>query len=100
MSLATLTGSKVSVIEAEGATAIQFSTIEAALSALVKHKWEAIAALDRYTVLFQHQSDNTIQHITQLKMAARVTEKIADRRAISRLALEDHHEQERGSKKP
>ena len=54
MSMATLTNSKVSVIEANGVTVIQFPTMEAALSALMKHEWVAVGALDRYTVLFQN----------------------------------------------
>ena len=50
MSMATLTNSKVSVIEANGVTVIQFPTMEAALSALMKHEWVAVGALDWETV--------------------------------------------------
>jgi hypothetical protein len=88
MSLATLAGSKVSVIEPESVTVIQFAATELALSALVKHRWVAVGALDRYTILFQNPDEDTAQHIAQLKMSARLEEKLASRRALSRLALE------------
>ena len=86
MSLATLVGSKVSVIEATGTTAIQFPSLETALSALVKHKWALVTALENNTVLFQHESDNTLQCISQLQLAARLVESILARRAVARLS--------------
>jgi hypothetical protein len=88
MSLATLAGGKVSVIEPENVTVIQFATTELALSALVKHQWVAVGALDRYTILFQNVGEDAAQHIAQLKMSARLEEKLASRRALSRLSLE------------
>ena len=88
MSLATLAGSRVSVIEPETVTVIQFPTTEHALSAMVKHRWTAVGALDRYTILFQNTGEDTAQQIAQLKMAARLEEKLASRRALSRLSLE------------
>jgi hypothetical protein len=92
MSLATLASSKVSVIEADAVTVIQFATLEAALSALVKHQWVVVSGLDRFTVLFQNVSDDTLQLIMQLKMSARLEEKIGSRRALTRLSLEASHE--------
>jgi hypothetical protein len=88
MSLVTLAGGKVSLIEPENVTVIQFAATELALSALVKHRWVAVGALDRYTILFQHTDEDTAQHIAQLKMSARLEEKLASRRALSRLSLE------------
>jgi hypothetical protein len=88
MSLATLASSKVSVIEADAVTVIQFATLEAALSALVKHQWTVVSGLDRFTVLFQNVSDDSLQLIMQLKMSARLEEKIGSRRALTRLSLE------------
>ena len=91
MSLATLTGSKISVIEPEGTTAIHFLNLDAALSALVKHQWQVVGALDKYTVLFQHKDDNIVQHVSQLRLTARLAERVADRQAIARLAMETNH---------
>ena len=88
MSLATLSGSKISVIEASSSTVITFPTLESALSALVKHNWKLVAALDQHTVLFQHPGEDTpLHHIEQLRMAARLTETMAHRRAVARLAV-------------
>jgi hypothetical protein len=88
MSLATLSGSRVSIIEADNVTVIQFPATEVALSALVKHQWVAVGALDRYTILFQNVGEDTAQQIAQLRMSARLEEKVASRRAVSRLSLE------------
>ncbi|MCC7450970.1 MAG: hypothetical protein IT324_26375 [Anaerolineae bacterium] len=86
MSLATLVGSKVSVIEATGTTTIQFPSLETALSALVKHKWVLVTALENNTVLFQHESDDALQCISQLQLAARLVESVVARRAVARLS--------------
>ncbi len=88
MSMATLTNSKVSVIEANGVTVIQFPTMEAALSALLKHEWVAVGALDRYTVLFQNPSNDVLKLISQLQMAVRLAESLASKRALARLSAE------------
>jgi hypothetical protein len=97
MSLATLTGSKVSVIEPEGTTAIHFLNLDAALSALVKHQWQVVGALDKFTVLFQHKDDNVVQHVSQLQMTARLAERVADRRAVSRLSIEANQKRKTSS---
>ncbi len=88
MSMATLASNKVSVIEANGATVIQFPTIEAALSALMKYEWVVVGAVDRYTVLFQNPGADTMKQISQLQMAVRLAESLASRRALARLAAE------------
>ncbi len=88
MSMATLASNKVSVIEANGATVIQFPTIEAALSALAKYDWVIVGAIDRYTVLFQNPETDTVKQISQLQMAVRLAESLASKRALARLALE------------
>ncbi len=88
MSMATLTNSKVSVIEANGVTVIQFPTMESALSALMKHEWVAGGALDRYTVLFQNPANDILKQISQLQMAVRLAESFASKRALARLSAE------------
>ncbi len=88
MSMATLANNKVSVIETNGATTIQFPTIEAALSALMKYEWVVVGAIDRYTVLFQNPANDTMKQISQLQMAVRLAESLASRRALARLAAE------------
>ncbi len=88
MSMATLANNKVSVVEANGVTVIQFPTIEAALSALMKYEWVVVGAIDRYTVLFQNPGTDTLKQISQLQMAVRLAESLASKRALSRLALE------------
>ena len=89
MTLATLAGSKVSVIDGNGATAIQFPSIETALSALVKNGWEVVGALDRYSVLFRNEEGDPVQQVSQLRSSARLQENIANRRALSRLSLDE-----------
>jgi hypothetical protein len=86
MALATLTGSKISVIEAHGSTTVQFPDPESALSALTKHQWTLVSALERYTVLFRHEDINMIDCIEQLRMAARLMETMSTKRAIARLS--------------
>ncbi len=88
MSMATLASNKVSVIEADSATVIQFPSIEAALSALAKYEWVVVGAIDRYTVLFQNPGADTVKQISQLQMAVRLAESLASKRALTRLALE------------
>jgi hypothetical protein len=86
MTLATITGSKISVIEAHGSTSIQFPDPESALTALTKHKWTLVSALERNTVLFRHETANPIDCIEQLRMAARLIETMSTKRAIARLS--------------
>ncbi|MEP7285968.1 MAG: hypothetical protein ABI947_09390 [Chloroflexota bacterium] len=88
MSLATLAGSKISVVEATGTTAIQFPSLETALSALVKNQWVLVTALDNNTVLFQHSSEDTLYCISQLKTAVHLVESMTTRRAIARLSTD------------
>ncbi len=88
MSMATLANTKVSVIEANGATVIQFATIEAALSALMKYEWVVVGAIDRYTVLFQNPGNDTLKQVSQLQMAVRLAESLASKRALARLSAE------------
>jgi hypothetical protein len=86
MTLATLTGNKISVIEASGSTTIQFPDSESALTALTKHQWALVSALDRYTVLFRHENSHSLECIEQLRMAVRLLESMSTRRAIARLS--------------
>ncbi len=88
MSMATVTNSKVSVIEANGVTVIQFPTTETALSALLKYEWVAVGALDRYTILFQNPGNDVLKQISQLQMAVRLAESLASKRALARLSTE------------
>jgi hypothetical protein len=86
MALATLSGSKISVIEANGSTSIAFPDPEAALTALTKHQWTLVSALDKQTVLFKIEEVNAMDCIQQLRMAARLIETMSTKRAIARLS--------------